>query len=185
MNYVPKTLARQDYENNVIVAFEAWDERRRKVYADFLNTKRLAICTEEQNQRRRSEELSRADNILEVELSLAWQKYDKTNEGGSLFHGVLIKSTKVKRGWILKSDSGHFLIGDSPAVSNIRSYVLCGEILKECGYYNHKFGTGWRLFISDDELPAFPLFAQHSDYDEPADVTERKSVKRYSEAVNV
>jgi hypothetical protein len=63
--------------------------------------------------------------------------------------------------------------------------VLCGEILKECGYYNHKFGTGWRLFISDDELPAFPLFAQHSDYDEPADVTERKSVKRYSEAVNV
>jgi hypothetical protein len=167
MNYIPKTLARQDYENNVIVAFEAWDERRGKVYADYLNSKRLAICTEEQNQRRRSEELSRADNILEVELTLAWQKYDKTGEGGSLMHAVWIKSERVKAGFILKTDKGQYLIGDKPVVSRTRSYVLCGEILKECGYYNHKFRTGWRLFISDSELPAFSLFIGHSDYDEP------------------
>jgi hypothetical protein len=170
MNYIPKTLARQDYENNVIIAYEAWDERRGKVYADYLNTKRLAICTEEQDQRRRSEELSRADNILEVELTLAWQKYDKAGEGGSLLHAVLIKSRKVKTGWILKTDDGRYLVGDQPAVSNIRSYVLCGEILKECGYYNHKFRVGWRLFISDNELPAFDLFTEHSDYDEPVAV---------------
>ena len=90
-----KTLARQTYENSVIVAFEAWDERRRRVYADYLNSKNLGICSDDENERRRSAELSRADNILHVELANAWGIYEKSGDGGQIFSSMLIKAEKL------------------------------------------------------------------------------------------
>ena len=147
-----KTLARQTYENGVIVAYEQWDERRRRVYSDFLNTKRLALIPEDVNERRRAEELSRADNILQAELKLAWDIYEKS-EVGSLFHSILIKAEKLESGWVLKTDKGQYIPNCPPSNSRAKLYNQCADLLKGCGYYNHKFTVGWRIFVSDSDLP--------------------------------
>jgi len=148
-----KTLTRQTYENGVIVAYEQWDDRRARVYNDFLNTKRLALIPEEVNERRRAEELSRADNILQAELKLAWDIYEKS-ESGSMFHSILIKAERIEAGgWVLKTDKGQYLANCSPSNSRTKLYNQCGELLKGCGHYNHKFRVGWRLFCSDSDLP--------------------------------